>query len=90
MSTHTDSIGEPLSRYLHELATLREDALLAELRAVTAELPQARMQISVEQGVFLRMLVRMLGNLHRIYTETDQPLQAEHIKTFQEILTQKG
>ncbi len=36
------------------------------------------------------MLVRMLGNLHRIYTETDQPLQAEHIKTFQEILTQKG
>lgn len=36
------------------------------------------------------VLVRMLGNLHRIYTETDQPLQAEHIKTFQEILTQKG
>lgn len=36
------------------------------------------------------ILVRMLGNLHRIYTETDQPLQAEHVKTFQEILTQKG
>src|SRR5690606_41228902 len=24
------------------------------------------------------ILVRMLGNLHRIYVETDQPLQAEH------------
>lgn len=36
------------------------------------------------------ILVRMLGNLYRIYTETDQPLQAEHMKTFQEILTQRG
>lgn len=36
------------------------------------------------------ILVRMLGNLHRIYAETDQPLQAEHMKTFQEILTQRG
>lgn len=36
------------------------------------------------------ILMRMLGNLHRIYSETDQPLQAEHIRKFQEILTQKG
>ncbi|MFO7265988.1 MAG: transglutaminase family protein [Limnochordales bacterium] len=36
------------------------------------------------------ILVRMLGNLHRIYVETDQPLQAEHMKTFQEILSQRG
>ncbi|MBO8141621.1 MAG: hypothetical protein H0Z37_05490 [Firmicutes bacterium] len=36
------------------------------------------------------ILVRMLGNLHRIYVETDQPVQAEHIKSFQDILTQRG
>ncbi len=36
------------------------------------------------------ILVRMLGNLHRIYVETEQPVQAEHIKGFQDILTQKG
>ncbi|OUN00166.1 MAG: hypothetical protein BAA04_09430 [Firmicutes bacterium ZCTH02-B6] len=36
------------------------------------------------------ILARMLNNLHRIYVETDQPLQAEHIKGFQDILTQKG
>ncbi|HLT57492.1 MAG: transglutaminase-like domain-containing protein [Limnochordales bacterium] len=36
------------------------------------------------------ILVRMLGNLHRIFVETEQPLQAEHIKGFQDILTQKG
>jgi len=36
------------------------------------------------------ILLRMLGNLHRIYVETEQPLQAEHIKGFQDILTQKG
>ena len=34
---------------------------LAELRAVTAELPQAEMQISVEQGLFMELLVRSLG-----------------------------
>lgn len=61
MSTHSDSLGEPLARYLHELAARREDPLLAELRAVTAELPMARMQISVEQGLFLDLLVRLLG-----------------------------
>ena len=36
------------------------------------------------------ILSRMLNNLHRIYVETDQPLQAEHIKGFQDILTQRG
>lgn len=61
MSTRTDSIDPRLGDYLHELAAQREDALLAELRAVTARLPQARMQISVEQGLFMRQLVRMLA-----------------------------
>ena len=60
MSTRTHPVDERLSDYLHELATQREDPLLAELRAETAELPMARMQISVEQGLFMGMLARIL------------------------------
>jgi predicted O-methyltransferase YrrM len=60
MSTRSDSLGEPLAQYLHDLARRREDPLLAELRKVTAALPMARMQISVEQGLFLGMLARLL------------------------------
>lgn len=36
------------------------------------------------------MLLRMLGNLQRIYTETEQLSQAEHMKGFQEILVRRG
>lgn len=61
MSARTHPLDERLCDYLHDLAVRREDPLLAELRAVTAELPLARMQISVEQGLFMGMLVRMLG-----------------------------
>lgn len=61
MSTRSDSLGEPLAQYLHDLAARREDALLAELRLVTSALPMARMQISVEQGLFLGLLARLLG-----------------------------
>ena len=60
MSTRSNSLGEPLAQYLHDLARRREDPLLAELRKVTAALPMARMQISVEQGLFLGMLARLL------------------------------
>jgi predicted O-methyltransferase YrrM len=61
MSTRTHPLDEDLSDYLHDLAVLREDPLLAELRAETAALPLARMQIAVEQGLFMGMLVRMLA-----------------------------
>ena len=61
MSTRTDSIDPRLGDYLHELAARREDPVLAELRALTSELPMARMQISVEQGIYMRMLVRTLA-----------------------------
>lgn len=61
MSTRTDSFDERLGDYLHDLAARREDPLLAELRAETAELPMGRMQISVEQGLLLRMLAHMLA-----------------------------
>lgn len=36
------------------------------------------------------ILLRMLGNLQRIYSETEQVSQAEHMKTFQEILVRRG
>ena len=61
MSTRTHPLDERLCDYLHELAARREDPLLAELRRETAELPMARMQISVEQGLFMGMLARILG-----------------------------
>jgi predicted O-methyltransferase YrrM len=61
MSTRTHPLDERLCDYLHDLAARREDPLLAELRRVTAELPMARMQIAVEQGLFMGLLVRMLG-----------------------------
>jgi predicted O-methyltransferase YrrM len=60
MSTRSDCLDPRLADYVHELATRREDPLLAELRAVTSELPLARMQIAVEQGLFLRFLARSL------------------------------
>ena len=61
MSTRTHPLDERLCDYLHDLAVRREDPLLAELRRVTAELPMARMQIAVEQGLFMGMLVRILS-----------------------------
>jgi len=61
MSTTTHAIDAKLGEYLHDMAARREDPLLAELRAVTAELPMARMQISVEQGLFMGMLAKTLG-----------------------------
>jgi len=61
MSTRTHPLDERLSDYLHDLAVLREDPLLAELRRVTAELPAARMQIAVEQGLFMGLLARLLA-----------------------------
>jgi caffeoyl-CoA O-methyltransferase len=42
-------------------ASLREPPLLAELRAETAKLPMAAMQISPEQGQFMAFLVETIG-----------------------------
>ncbi|MSR62160.1 MAG: SAM-dependent methyltransferase [Planctomycetes bacterium] len=61
MSSTSHALEPRLADYLRTLSVRREDPLLAELRAVTAELPQAEMQISVEQGVFMSFLVRSLG-----------------------------
>ena len=59
MSNRTITMTDALCDYL--LAnSLREPPLLARLREETARLPEARMQISPEQGQFMQLLVRML------------------------------
>ena len=58
-SSHT-LITEPLAHYLKQVS-LRDDDLLARLRAETATLPLGRMQITPEQGQFMGLLVELLG-----------------------------
>ncbi len=60
MSTRTLSLDDRLYEYLLQ-ASLREPPVLARLRAETAALPMARMQISPEQGQFMALLVRLTG-----------------------------
>ncbi|RMF85912.1 MAG: SAM-dependent methyltransferase, partial [Planctomycetota bacterium] len=60
MSLRTLSMTDEIHRYLVD-QTLREPPLWRELRERTAELPESRMQISPEQGQFMRLLVEMVG-----------------------------
>ena len=60
MSNRTTQVTDALYEYLVR-ETLREPELLAKLRAETASLPYARMQISPEQGQFMRLLVELIG-----------------------------
>lgn len=60
MSTRTLTLTDDTYRYLLEHA-LREPPVLARLRAATAGLAGAEMQIAPEQGQFLAMLVRLAG-----------------------------
>lgn len=60
MSSRTLRMTDRLYDYLLQ-ASLREPPLLAELRAETAKLPMAGMQISPEQGQFMAFLVETIG-----------------------------
>lgn len=60
MSTRSIGLEEKLYGYLKD-HSLREDPLLAELRAETAKMPQANMQIAPEQGQFMALLARIIG-----------------------------
>jgi O-methyltransferase len=60
MSTATVSLSPELRSYLLTVG-VREDRLLAELRAETARLPEGRMQISPEQGALMGVLARLMG-----------------------------
>lgn len=60
MSTRSIGLDDELYPYLLDVS-LRESPLLAELRAETARLPEARMQIAPEQGQFMALLARLAG-----------------------------
>ena len=60
MSTRTIPMTDALYDYFLGVS-LREPAVLARLRDATLAHPEASMQISPEQGQFLRFLIRLMG-----------------------------
>ena len=60
MSRRTWGIDERVRKYLLK-HSLREPDALADLRAATAKLPSAGMQISPEQGQLMALLVQAIG-----------------------------
>jgi len=60
MANRTIDLTDRLYEYLVNVS-VREPPLLAELRAETAKLPLAVMQISPEQGQFMALLVELIG-----------------------------
>lgn len=60
MSNRNAFISPELDDYIVAV-TVREDAVLADLRAETARLPESGMQISPDQGQFMGMLTRLVG-----------------------------
>ncbi|MGH8278461.1 MAG: class I SAM-dependent methyltransferase [Gammaproteobacteria bacterium] len=60
MSNRTISLDDELYAYLLKVS-LREPPILKRLREETAHHPQHGLQISPEQGQFMRFLVRLMG-----------------------------
>lgn len=60
MSSRTLNLTDPVYQYLVRHG-VRESAALAALRQSTAGLPAARMQISPEQGAFMKLLIQLTG-----------------------------
>ena len=60
MSNQSISLTPELYDYLLGVS-LRESAVLRDLRARTAELPDSNMQIAPEQGQFMALLARLTG-----------------------------
>jgi Predicted O-methyltransferase len=60
VSPRTIGLTDDLHRYILDVS-LREPEILCRLRSETAALPNARMQISPEQGQLMALLVRLLG-----------------------------
>ena len=60
MSNKTLSITDTLYEYILDVS-VREPDVLAELRAVTARLPEVAMQIAPEQGRFMALLVQIMN-----------------------------
>ncbi|MCB1326963.1 MAG: class I SAM-dependent methyltransferase [Leptospiraceae bacterium] len=59
MSLRSLNLSDELHRYMLDVS-LRDNALLEELRAETARLDMGRMQISPEQGQLMALLVRLI------------------------------
>lgn len=59
MTRKTITLTDDLYDYLLSVS-LREPPILERLRAETADLPMARMQIAPEQGQFMQLLVRLM------------------------------
>src|SRR4026209_1005210 len=53
-------LSDELNAYLTSVG-VREPEVLARLREETAVMPEANMQIAIEQGALLSMLVKLLG-----------------------------
>jgi predicted O-methyltransferase YrrM len=60
LSNRSIGLDDKLYDYLLSVS-LREPALLARLRAETAEEPKAAMQVSPEQGQFMALLIELIG-----------------------------
>jgi predicted O-methyltransferase YrrM len=60
VSTRSFYLPENVEQYILD-TTLRDEPLLRELRAETAQLPDAGMQTGADQVQFLQLLVRLIG-----------------------------
>lgn len=60
MSARTIQVTDRLNAYI-DATTLREPDVLRRLRAETARMPQAGMQISPLQGQFMQLLIKLTG-----------------------------
>jgi predicted O-methyltransferase YrrM len=60
MSKGSIGLSDELNAYLVAVG-VREPEVLARLREETASMPEARMQVAVEEGTFLSLLVKLTG-----------------------------
>ncbi|HET9469661.1 MAG TPA: hypothetical protein VFO24_01065, partial [Usitatibacter sp.] len=60
MSGRTLPLSDALLAYVAR-SSAREHPVLAELRAATASMPHAQMQIGPDQGALMALLVKLLG-----------------------------
>jgi len=60
MSRKTISLTDTLYNYILDIS-LREHPVLQSIREDTAALPEAKMQISPDQGQFMAFLIRLIG-----------------------------